>query len=279
MTLGENVVTKLVEAANIEPGSLIVMDNFFSSCSLFESLLKRENFACGTVKKNSKGLPDFMRKNKQIEKSMARGEFQFGVKNKTAAVKWMDRKAVCFLSSAHSPRKVSTVLRRQRNGARIEVGCPEVVKVYNQTMGGVDKFDQLRECYAIGRRSVKWWHRIFYYLIDLAIVNSYVMWKNKSVDPTKCHQLDFRINLARQLINGFSSRKNRGRPPNYFKQTVPDSIRVSNVGNHMPEKPGNSRRCKLCAAKKVQKRTLFICSCCKVPLCITPCFVNFHKSN
>lgn len=42
MTLGEKVVTKLVKAANIERGSLVVMDNFFSSCSLFESLMNRE---------------------------------------------------------------------------------------------------------------------------------------------------------------------------------------------------------------------------------------------
>lgn len=96
MTLGENVVTKLVEAANIEPGSLVVMDNFFSSCSLFENLMKRENYACGTVKKNSKGLPDFMRKDKKTERDMARGEFQFSVKNQTAAVKWMDRKRYVF---------------------------------------------------------------------------------------------------------------------------------------------------------------------------------------
>lgn len=173
---------------------------------------------------------------------MARGEFQFSVKKKTAAVKWLDRKPVCFLSSVHSPRNVSTVLRRQRNGTRIEVGCPEVVKVYNQTMGGVDKFDQLRECYAIGRRSVKWWHRIFYYLTDLAIVYSYVMWKLKNANPSKCHQLDFRINLARQLIAGFSSRKNRGRPPNFIKQKLPDSVRLANVGTHMPEKHDNYRR-------------------------------------
>lgn len=278
MTLGEKVVTKLVEAANVERGSLVVMDNFFSSCSLFESLMNRYTFACGTVKGNSRGLPDFMRKNKKTEKGMARGEFQFGVKNKIAAVKWMDRKAVCFLSSVHSPRKVSTVLRRQRNGARIEVGCPEVVKAYNQTMGGVDKFDQLRECYAIGRRSVKWWHRIFYYLVDLSIVNGFAMWKVKSSDPSKCHQLDFRINLARQLIGGFSSRKNRGRPPNFLKQFVPDSVRTANVGSHMPEKHSNYRRCKMCSViKKTQQRTLFVCSFCKVPLCIDPCFVKYHK--
>lgn len=108
MTLGERVVTKLVEAAKVDKGSLVVMDNFFSSCSLFENLMDRETFACGTVKGNSKGLPEFMRKNKKTEKDMARGEFQFAVKKTTAAVKWMDSKAVCFLSSVHSPRKGSS---------------------------------------------------------------------------------------------------------------------------------------------------------------------------
>lgn len=269
---------KLVEAAKIEGRSLVVMDNFFSSCSLFENLLNRNTFACGTVRSSSKGLPTFMRKNKKNDKSMARGEFQFGVNNKTAAVKWMDRKPVCFLSSVHNPRKVSTVLRRQRNGIRIEVGCPEVVKVYNQSMGGVDKFDQLRECYAVGRRSVKWWHRIFYYLLDLAIVNGFVMWKLKQPDPAKCHQLDFRINLARQLIGGFSSRKSRGRPPNFVKVALPDSVRLANVGCHMPEQHKNYRRCKLCSnGRQSQQRTRYTCTFCQVPLCIHPCFAKFHK--
>lgn len=277
MTLGEKVVTKLLEAANIERESLVVMDNFFSSCSLFENLIHRGTFACGTVKANSKGLPNFMRKNKKNEKSMARGEFQFGVKSKTAAVKWMDRKAVCFLSTVHSPRKTSTVLRRQRNGSRIEIGCPEVVKVYNETMGGVDKFDQHRECYAIGRRSVKWWHRIFYYLVDLAIVNSYLMWKVNKPDPSQCSQLGFRIELARQLIAGFSSRKSIGRPPN-FVSPIPNSVRMADVGSHMPEKHDNWRRCKYCSkGRQSQQRTRFTCSFCKVPLCISPCFQKFHK--
>lgn len=284
MTLGEKVVRKLVAAAGIERGSLVVLDNFFTSYSLLENLMSQELFACGTVKGNSKGLPNFMRKNKKVEKSIARGEFLFGVKKRTAAVKWMDKKAVCFLSSVHSPRRTSYVLRRQRNGIRREIGCPEVVKIYNKTMGGVDKFDQLRERYAIGRRSVKWWHRIFYYLADLAIVNSYVMWKLKHTNPAKCHQLDFRINLARQLIGGFSSRKNRGRPPNFVKRKVPDSVRLANVGKHMPRKNKNYRRCKLCSGgkkgkngKKGQQRTRFVCNFCNVPLCISPCFPKFHK--
>jgi len=43
-------------------------------------------------------------------------------------------------------------------------------------MGGVDRFDQRRERYAIGMRSIKWWHRLLYFLIDLAIVNGFIKW-------------------------------------------------------------------------------------------------------
>ena len=36
---------------------------------------------------------------------------------------------------------------------QVEIFCPEVVAEY-KIMGGVDKFDQLRERHALGRRSV-----------------------------------------------------------------------------------------------------------------------------
>lgn len=141
------------------------------------------------------------KENKKIDKNMNRGEFQFAIKKPISAVKWKDRKAVNFISSAHSPRQTSTVRRRLRNGTKIDVQCPKVVETYNKYMGGVDKFDQLKERYSIGRRSVKWWHRIFYFLLDLAIVNSYVLWKLQQPDKNKCDQLTFRIKLSRQLIN------------------------------------------------------------------------------
>lgn len=73
---------------------------------------------------------------------MKQGEFQFLVRNRVSAVKWMDAKEAYFLSYAHSPRNTTTVLRSLRNGSRIAVGCPEVVAVYNQSMRGVDLFDR-----------------------------------------------------------------------------------------------------------------------------------------
>lgn len=266
-TLGERVVMSL--ATKIKSGSIVSFDNFFTSFSLLKNLASKNIFACGTVRSNSKGLPDFMKKNKtndKNDKSMKRGEFQFKAKNRIAAVKWMDKKAVRFLSTAHSPRQISSVRRKIRNGSKINVGCPKVVEVYNKTMGGVDKFDQYHERYAIGRRSTKWWHRIFYYLIDLAIVNTYLLWQ---LQHPQCDHLNFRLKLARQLINGYTSRKSRGRPPNFVKISTPEDVRLANVGVHMPIKNKNNRRCKMCSSKSTENRTRFTCSFCKVPLCIT----------
>ncbi|XP_037034384.1 piggyBac transposable element-derived protein 4-like [Bradysia coprophila] len=149
-TLGERVVMKL--AAKIKPGSIVAFDNFFTSFSLMKNLATKNIFACGTVKSNSKGLPDFMRNNKanqKVDKNMKRGEFQFKAKNRIAAVKWIDKKPVRFLSTAHSPRNVSNVRRRIGKGSRVDIGCPKVVEDYNKIMGGVDKFDQYHERYAI----------------------------------------------------------------------------------------------------------------------------------
>ena len=74
--------------------------------------------------------------------------------------------------------------------------CPVAVAKYNAIMGGVDRFDQLRGCYAIGRRSVKWWHRILFYLIDLAVMNSVTKYSDLSYN-----QLVFMLRLARRTAS------------------------------------------------------------------------------
>ncbi|GFV15755.1 piggyBac transposable element-derived protein 4 [Trichonephila clavipes] len=114
---------------------------------------------------------------------------------------------------------------------------------------GVDFFDQRKERYQI-RRSVKWWHRarIFHFLINLAIINSFVQWqvnqRNRSLD-----QLTLCIALARQLINGYSPRKRKRRPASFQakKSVVPDDVRIASVVNRMPKIAYKYRRCRKCS--------------------------------
>ena len=64
--------------------------------------------------------------------------------------------------------------------------CSTAVADYNKNMGGVDKADMLRTLYAVNRKSVKWWHRIFWGLLDIAFVNSYMVYqsmKRKTATP------------------------------------------------------------------------------------------------
>lgn len=273
-------------AERLKPGTIVVVDNFFTSFSLLNNLRKKGIYACGTVRSTSKGLPLFMKKSKKssskvkkiIATTMQRGEFQFKVKTGIAAVQWMDKKPVNFLSSAHSPRKTTTVLRRLQNGKRVNIPCPTVVDVYNKYMGGVDRFDQYRERYEVGRKSIKWWFRILYFFLDLAIVNSFILWKLHRPAKAKNNQLNYRLKLARQLIDGFSSRKTLGRPMNYFKCSVPKEVRLAKGASHLPRQIETSRRCKFCSSKNnKQKRTKVICTYCNVPLCVNKCFETFHN--
>lgn len=269
--LGEKVVWTLTKHLKNRK-CLVAFDNFFTSVSLMKKLHRNGIFSVGTVQINRKGLPDMMKK----KHNLSRGEFMFESRGVVSAVKWQDSKPVTLLTTALSPKVTTVVRRTNKDGSRTQVYCPKVVETYNAIMGGVDRFDQRKERYTIGRRSVKWWHRIFFFLIDLAIVNSYILRqlsKRRNED-----QLTFRIGLARQLISGYSNRKRRGKPVQFLanKRMVPEEVRLSQVGSHFPEQ-GTYRRCRICSTKQNEKRTRFTCSQCKVPVCVPACFKKLHQ--
>lgn len=187
-TLGERVVLDLCQKAQLDPWSVVVFDNFFTTLRLMETLYESRLFAVGTVRTSRKGLPSMMKKKSKL----ARGEFELQSKGCVAAIKWMDNKEVTVLSTAYDPKEVCTVNRRAKDGTRSAVACPLAISEYNRIMGGVDRFDQLRERYAVGRRSIKWWHRILYWLIDLAVVNSYILYKINRKNECVVDQLAFR---------------------------------------------------------------------------------------
>lgn len=273
-SLGEKVVIRLTASLK-NKCCLVAFDNFFTTCSLMKTLGENKIYAVATVRPNRKDLPNIFKEKSNLK----RGEFMYKTKGNIAAVKWMDNKPVHFLTNCFSPRDTTTVKRKNKDGSLVEISCPNLVKQYNKYMGGVDKFDQFLERYAIGRRSTKWWHRIMYYLVDMTIINSYVQMNiNKRSQNKYGDQLSFRINLARQLIQGFTSRKRRNKPVVFLgnKRSIPPEVRLSGVGSHMPNLQKTYRRCRLCSTKANEKRTKYTCSSCEVPLCVHPCFKKFH---
>ncbi|PSN41881.1 hypothetical protein C0J52_20324 [Blattella germanica] len=80
-----------------------------------------------------------------------------------------------LLSHFHG-NETCTWSRKERDGSRRDVPAPKIQE-YNKSMGGVDKADMLRAMYDSDRTSKNWWHRIFFGLLEIALVNSFVIYQ------------------------------------------------------------------------------------------------------
>ncbi len=79
-------------------------------------------------------------------------------------------------------------------------------------MGGVDLADQAMCYYSIGRKTMKWWRRVFWRLHDHAVINAYVLHKANSQD-SMMSQKNFRMKLAYSLTTqALQLRRHPGRP-------------------------------------------------------------------
>ena len=72
---------------------------------------------------------------------------------------------------------------------------------YNQLMGGVDRNDRLAKYSAFNHRSCKWWKKGFFHILNLCMVNAFVLneWC-KRVCKQKIKQLLFYRKIIKQII-------------------------------------------------------------------------------
>jgi hypothetical protein len=96
-----------------------------------------------------------------------------------------------------------------RNGKiQKEVVIPPTVKAYNKFMGAVDSFDQYRSYIRLELRSSKFWHPMMWFVIEAALVNSWVLYKTtmeKAGKPLLYTALTFRKALALALASEWES--------------------------------------------------------------------------
>ena len=197
------------------------------------------------------------------------------------ASSWMDNKIVTVMSTTSQPSATGTVLRRQKNGTRLSVPCPEAILTYNQYMGGVDRGDQLRGYYSCKVKSRKFYKYIFYFLLDVSITNAYILYKNFCSSPTFNNMKKFRLQLARELIGEYTSRRRAGRGGGVIRPLPLQHFPLKVVkGPCEPER--KRRRCSRCSQNKQRALTLWFCRECDVFLChtgdvSTDCFLKWHK--
>ena len=272
--LGYNVVTSLTDNLH-QSCRHVYFDNFFTSIPLMERLFDCGLYSCGTVRANRKGFPSDLKKPRDVKN---RGDMrlrQKGRSNLTAAV-WKDKRLVHTLSTLSNPNGDMQAQRRVGPNI-INIRQPAAIFAYNQYMGGVDLHDQLRMNYSLGRNSKKWWRYLFWFLVNCSIVNSFLLFKASSQRPQKKKRyshIDFRIDLALELIAGFCKRKRRA-----SEIDNGGLVSAENIEGHIHGKlSGPKGRCRYHLKKlNVRKGTVYGCTVCRVHLCKDGCHNMFHN--
>ena len=201
---GEEVVFQLTK--DLERSFCTVyFDNFFNSPKLIEKLFQKGIYGIGTVWANRKQMSKMI-----DDKWMKRGDCKFLFSGNTMACKWMDNRSVLLLSSALEGMNDILSVQRKEKGSKTKssVPWPKVVKLYNSSMCGVDLMNQRTAAYRLDRKSsIRFYLRIFFDLMDIPCVNSYLIYNMKH--PSKLSLLDYKIVVAKKP-NSIPSRPEKG---------------------------------------------------------------------
>lgn len=145
---------------------------------------------------------------------------------------------------------------------------PEIIHFYNDTKGGVDALDKKCACYKVGRRTRRWPQAIWFRIMDVAGVNSNVIFNCVAGNQTMARR-NFLTMLGRQLIQEHLERRvQEKRLPRELRSLI---YRIGNIDETEPmvaQQPVQGRkrgRCHLCPYS--QKKESVVCNLCHHYIC------------
>lgn len=277
------------------PGHIIHCDRYFTTLKLADSMLENGFYLVGTIMANRIPRHISLMSDKEL---MAKGRgttFTLVREDgKLAITKWQDNKPVHLLSSCYAAEKTDTCQRWSKKKKVYEtVTRPEVVKEYNLSMGGVDLADRMLSDCPSRARTKKWTVRVIFHMFDLAITNSWFVYRQECVRNGVARKNTMQLQEFKMVLGHYfieandvssdSSETDDGvLEPKHKKRKVaivplPSKIRRTQKSDHMPIKTSVQNRCRLPGCKQ-KSRTK--CSKCKIYLCNTlyrNCYQTFHK--
>ena len=259
----------------LKRGHHVYTDRYYSSVPLAQALQDAGTKFTGTCVKNRVGLPDPIRSQSF---QLRGGDVEAFRAGSLLCVAWQGvtkKKPVVMLSTSSSHDMVS--VRSRQNSQR----KPVSVDRYNNCMNGVDRADQYTVYYSFVRRSVKWWRKVFFWMMEVAVVNSYILYKCHTIQPFT-HR-DYRLSIIRALAAPYIQSAppcGPGRPRLTCQQASSGDPDRLNGLSHFLEMGAGQRDCVVCSAqvRGRRHRTKYYCKTCQShpPLCPTLCFERYH---
>ena len=137
----------------------------------------------------------------KIKKKIKRGNSEFLSSSTVMSCKWIDNKSDLLLLTALERLNHLLTVQQKEKGSKLKIviTCPKVVKLYNNGMRGVDLMDQRTASYWLDCKPfICFYLRIFFDSMDLAYVNSYIVYNMRN--PDKLTFLYFKIIVVKNLI-------------------------------------------------------------------------------
>ena len=142
---------------------------YYTSIPLTTALLTHDTMFTGTAMKNRKKLPSTIRHKGFTVRAGETHAFRDG---RLLALAWQaeTKKTPLIMVSSCGSAQLVTIATRCENVSKLAV-----VNSYNHSMNGVDVADQLTVYYSFVGKTRKWWRKIFFYLLEVSVVNSYLL--------------------------------------------------------------------------------------------------------
>ena len=152
-------------------------DNF-TSLEVAARLAKEKCCLVGTIRLNCRELPQAANVKQQLHDTTLFKTTTSSTSATLTCYQCKEAKSAMILSTLHPDVAVSLENSLKKK--------PETVLFYNKTKAGADVVDQMTRKYSVKAASRRWLVHVFYNVIDLAIINSWVLYKETCKSKIIC---------------------------------------------------------------------------------------------
>ena len=259
----------------LDQGRTMYTDRYYTSIPLAQTLEFRQTSFTGTCVKNRQQIPQLFR---QKSFHVADGEVLAYRSGRLLALAWRapsKRKEIIMITTKDSAQQAIVTSRATGRTAT----KPIVIDNYNQSMNGVDLADQYTVYYSFIRKSLKWWRKVCFWLLEVSTVNAYILYKCSNSTLT---HLQFRrsvIESLAQLHLQGAPERHRGRPYSRLltdTSAVVDPERLDRKPHFLSKR--EQRQCVVCSTPQKRRRSAFYCKTCNSypTLCPDICNEKYH---
>lgn len=257
------IVLHLLEE-KLDNGHAVYLDNFYNSVDLAIKLLEQDTYCTGTLRADRKQNP-----REVITTKLKRGENKSMFFNGVHVGKWRDKRNVIYITTEFGNEMA--VFRNKRGQ---ESDKPSAIIGYNKFMSGIDRQDQMMSYYPCGRKTIRWYKKLFVHVLQMSLINAFYL-HNKYAQRGRLY--DFRLDVINNLLSSSSMPSVRLVIMNVSHTISKIEKKAKEIKGSRESKRVSRKECKVCRQKKIRKQTVYECKTCPGnPGFCLECFETYH---